>query len=129
MDIDWSKAPEGTTHAVLSSNNERTLWRKSVINKIFAWDENQGTWFVLGDRQVLHDQHNYIERPGCSMTVERLIKLSKESGFEVDIHPNGKLYVWDDEMDAHATGTLEEIIELCEAKKVWLKVWTEFTWS
>jgi len=133
MDIDWSRAPEGVTHAI-DDGLGYVRWRRITDSDVHHWDEQSRMWRVLGDFRSLSKEFDYISKPDVTseannMTVERLVKLSKESGFEIDIHPDGKLYVWDDEMDAHATGTVDEIIELCEAKKEWLKVWTKFHWD
>jgi len=136
-DIDWNSAPEGATHYDPGSNldDDPASFMRFDETGCYFWDGEQWDEYgEVGEYTCAAVKARSIPLPAekvgvGDVTVERLIKLSKESGFEVDIHPNGKLYVWDDEMDAHATGTLEEIIELCEAKKEWLKVWTKFTWS
>ena len=131
---DWENAPEGTTHFdpdELPEDDNR--WMRLKDDELFTYE--QGDW-VLFSRNPTNFTGGYIKKPEYEQSVpkgavtsDKLQKLSEESGFQIEFHPDGKVHVWDEVLEQGTAGTLDEVIELAEAKIEYAKVWAKFTWD
>ena len=59
MNIDWSKAPEGTTHA--NPEDPMGSWRKVENGLSHHWDGN--AWLKLHPRAYESAKHAYVKKP------------------------------------------------------------------
>ena len=93
-------------------------WGESLFN----WDDEvrDGHFIPVGFEQSI---------PKGVVTSDKLQKLSEESGFQIEFHPDGEVHVWDEGLEEGTSGTLDEVIELAEAKIEYAKVWAKFTWD
>jgi hypothetical protein len=127
MDIDWSKAPEGTTHAGII--NDKIHWRRQIDDCLYAWCGVDGWKPVTGGKvDFWKGLFTYIEKP--TLTVQQLRSIALESGLQIEFHADGTIYVWD---DTHEEGTrvnsLDEYVRLAEAKAAYVKLWADYIWE
>ena len=131
MNIDWENAPEGTTH--YDTKTDMWPWMRNHKGKWFVFNEQDNLWqsYSVICGEVEEDFVPIYENsvPKGVVTSDRLQKLSEESGFQIEFHPDGKVHVWDEGLEEGTSGTLDEVIELAEAKIEYAKVWTKFTWD
>jgi hypothetical protein len=129
MKIDWSKAPEGTTHA--GTFDGEVYWRKIADGCMYAWDDGRGWGEVLGGTaNQWKEKFDYIEKPTTTTTIQQLRSIVQQSGLQIEFHADGTIYVWD---DTHEEGTrvnsLDEYVRLAEAKAAYVKLWTDYIWE
>lgn len=126
MEIDWSKAPEGTTHARISG--EGIYWRREVDNCFYEWDDHKG-WRVMSETvDYWKGIFTYVEKP--SLTIQQLLSLVQKSGLQIEFHANGGIYVWDDTYEEGTrVNSLEEYVRLAEAKAAYVKLWADYIWE
>ena len=60
MPIDWSRAPEGATHA--NPNDTWCIWRKVAADKSFWWSVIDSEWIELHPMAYRIAKHDYVER-------------------------------------------------------------------
>ena len=127
MGIDWSKAPEGTTHAL--TTDEGVSWHRELDDSSYVWSGTLGWQLVTkGTADYWKGIFNYIEKP--TLTLQQLRSLVQQSGLQIEFHADGTIYVWD---DAHEAGTrvnsLDEYVRLAEAKAAYVKLWADYVWE
>ena len=126
----WENAPEGTTH--YDTETRIWPWMRNHEGKWFVFNEQRGFWQSYDVR--IGEAENFVpiyeqSIPKGVVTSDKLQKLSEESGFQIEFHPDGKIRVWDEVLEQGTAGTLDEVIELAEAKIEYAKVWAKFTWD
>lgn len=61
MSIDWSKAPEGTTHA--NPLDPLGMWRRVQGQESDWWNATQKTWIRLHPMAYKQHKGMYVEKP------------------------------------------------------------------
>ena len=134
-DIDWSEAPEGTTHFDIKfdpDGNDTSWMLRARDGRWFYYTTEKGWIFYPAGKSEI--ESDFIPRPKppekCTVTATKLRELAINSGLQVEFHSEGDIYVWDDVMEVGARlETIDEYIELAEAKIEYQKVWCKYHWE
>jgi hypothetical protein len=127
MEIDWSKAPKGATHAGIFGGE--VYWCRQIDDCLYAWND------VVGWKPVMEETADfwkgiftYVEKP--TLTIQQLLSLVQQSGLQIEFHANGDIYVWDDTYEEGTRiNSLDEYVRLAEAKAAYVKLWADYIWE